>query len=93
MDVPSSKQVAFENIFLCALYVTLDGTVSLYYDTLIWELANTVAHPLRMADVFRKQGWKVALMDIGGIHRNGMDLPNIIACERGHGRALYQRTR
>jgi hypothetical protein len=29
-----------------------------------------------MVDVFRKQGWKVALMDIGGIHRDGMDLLN-----------------
>jgi hypothetical protein len=66
--------------FLCASYVTINGTVPLY-DTLVWEFANTVAHPLRMVDVFRKQGWKVALMDIGGIHRDGMDLPNVIACE------------
>jgi hypothetical protein len=66
--------------FLCASYVTINGTVPLY-DTLVWEFANTVAHPLRMVDVFRKQGWKVALMDIGGIHRDGMDLPNTISCE------------
>jgi hypothetical protein len=75
-----SHQASSHTEFICASYVTLDGTVPLY-DTLVWELANTVAHPLRMVDIFRKQGWNVALMDIGGIHRDGMDLPNAIACE------------
>ncbi len=45
------------------------------------EVLDTAMNPLKLAVEYRKQGWKVVLMDMSGINAMGKDISHAIACD------------
>jgi hypothetical protein len=46
-----------------------------------WEAIDSAMNPLRIAEVFRNQDWKVALIDLEGVEQNKIDVEHVIGCE------------
>jgi hypothetical protein len=44
-------------------------------------LLATQMNPLQNAQVYLEQGWKVKLVDMGGVETAGLDVSHVIACE------------
>ena len=49
-----------------------------------WELLDTAMNPLKLASIYRQQGWKVALIDMGGAMEVGLDVAHVLSCEVLH---------
>jgi hypothetical protein len=46
-----------------------------------WEEVDTAMNPLHVATVFRQQGWKVVLIDMGGVQQAKRDVEHVIGCD------------
>jgi hypothetical protein len=46
-----------------------------------WELLDTAMNPLRLATEYRKQGWNVVLIDMGGAMDDNLDVAHVLSCE------------
>lgn len=45
------------------------------------EVLDTALNPLKLAEAYRKEYWKVALIDMGGVEEEELDVSHVLACE------------
>jgi hypothetical protein len=46
-----------------------------------WELLDTAMNPLKLANVYRREGWKVVLIDMGGVLEKELDVAHVVSCD------------
>jgi hypothetical protein len=46
-----------------------------------FENLETAMNPLKLAQIYREQGWKVAVIDMGGVQALEMDVAHAISCK------------
>jgi hypothetical protein len=65
----------------------------------IWEALETAMNPLKLAQTFREQGWKVNIVDMKGVADKNLDVSHVLGCdvlgvecENGWIQGLYNKT-
>jgi len=50
------------------------------HDNILWEMIDSSMNPFRLAQAYLDQGWKVSVMDMGGVAASHKDISQVIAC-------------